>query len=82
MQSVVRNRRALLEGREVKSGAEGIGAAASAAIQANVMPSTADADFGAVFPAPQGGSSTWPIVAISYIICGRIRQLLAKRPAC
>jgi phosphate ABC transporter phosphate-binding protein len=51
----------------LEAGAAGIGAAADAAILAGVMPSTPGADFGAVSLHNQGGATTWPIVAISYV---------------
>eukprot|EP00931_Biecheleriopsis_adriatica_P061517 TRINITY_DN3698_c0_g1_i5.p1 TRINITY_DN3698_c0_g1~~TRINITY_DN3698_c0_g1_i5.p1 ORF type:complete len:412 (+),score=87.28 TRINITY_DN3698_c0_g1_i5:401-1636(+) len=51
----------------LEAGAAGIGAAAEAAIAANIMPAQPDGDFSAVSLHNQGGATTWPIVAISYV---------------
>ena len=51
----------------LEAGASGIGAAATAASAANVMPSSPTADLGAVPLHNQAGPNTWLIVAISYV---------------
>lgn len=51
----------------LEAGSAGIGAAASEAIKAKIMPLTATGDFGKVSLHNQAGTTTWPIVAISYI---------------
>eukprot|EP00928_Gymnodinium_smaydae_P099740 TRINITY_DN959_c0_g2_i2.p1 TRINITY_DN959_c0_g2~~TRINITY_DN959_c0_g2_i2.p1 ORF type:complete len:489 (+),score=108.85 TRINITY_DN959_c0_g2_i2:48-1514(+) len=55
----------------LEAGPAGIGAAATAAIAANVMPSDPEADFSAVSLHNQAGANTWPIVAISYLYVRR-----------
>jgi phosphate ABC transporter phosphate-binding protein len=55
----------------LEAGPAGIGAAASAAIDAKVMPTSPLNDFSAVSLHNQGGDTTWPIVAISYIYVRR-----------
>jgi len=51
----------------LEAGSAGIGAAASEAITAGVMPSSPSADFSQVSLHNQNGVTTWPIVAISYV---------------
>merc|ERR1740130_1605884 len=51
----------------LEAGPAGIGAAAGAAIAGGVMPSSPLADFSAVSLHNQDGTTTWPIVAISYV---------------
>jgi len=51
----------------LEAGSAGIGAAATAAISNNVMPSSPQDDFSAVSLHNMAGATTWPIVAISYI---------------
>eukprot|EP00929_Paragymnodinium_shiwhaense_P060674 TRINITY_DN302_c0_g1_i6.p1 TRINITY_DN302_c0_g1~~TRINITY_DN302_c0_g1_i6.p1 ORF type:complete len:891 (+),score=136.06 TRINITY_DN302_c0_g1_i6:95-2767(+) len=55
----------------LEAGPAGIGAAASAAIDAGIMPTSPLGDFSAVSLHNQAGSTTWPIVAISYIYARR-----------
>merc|ERR1712032_263688 len=51
----------------LEAGSAGIGAAASAAIQAGKMPLSPLSDFSAVSLHNQKGANTWPIVAISHV---------------
>eukprot|EP00928_Gymnodinium_smaydae_P099736 TRINITY_DN959_c0_g1_i1.p1 TRINITY_DN959_c0_g1~~TRINITY_DN959_c0_g1_i1.p1 ORF type:complete len:473 (+),score=113.69 TRINITY_DN959_c0_g1_i1:43-1461(+) len=55
----------------LEAGPAGIGSAATAAINAGVMPMSPLNDFSAVSLHNQGGAKTWPIVAISYLYVRR-----------
>jgi len=63
----------------LEAGPAGIGAAADAAITAGVMPMSPLSDFSAVSLHNQGGSTTWPIVAISYVYVRRDLTSLGEK---
>eukprot|EP00927_Polykrikos_kofoidii_P007277 TRINITY_DN1297_c0_g1_i1.p1 TRINITY_DN1297_c0_g1~~TRINITY_DN1297_c0_g1_i1.p1 ORF type:complete len:604 (-),score=90.80 TRINITY_DN1297_c0_g1_i1:407-2011(-) len=63
----------------LEAGPAGIGAAASAAIAAGVMPTSPLNDFSGVSLHNQAGKTTWPIVAISYIYARRDLTSLGEK---